>query len=96
MSYQGEVRLDPGESFEATGRRKIALCKSGTTAWSRSHSCNYPGPDMIVTVTIGGHMKMSGPFGGSRQWVDDPFAGGYHLKIENNHDKTSVMYAHVE
>ena len=94
MSYQGAITLQPGETFQSSGTRKIALCKDGVTAWNSSQSCDYPGPPMKVTVMIAGNTQYDGPFSGSYQWVQ--VGSMVELFVENIGDTASVMYVHVQ
>lgn len=94
--YQGQIDLKPGTIFRSRGKRKVALCKQGVTAWSNEQSCNYPGPSLSITVTkeFGAILVYQGHLDRSSQWVEQ--GANWDLKIINDTDQDSSIYVHVE
>lgn len=90
-TFQGTVKLEPGQSVLLTGNRKIAVCKSGPTAWDGNARCDYAGPPLQVTITSGSDVRYTGPLSGSNQWFGD-----LSIFIENTSGQTSEMYVHAE
>ena len=76
------------------GRSKIALCKSGVTAWDRNSDCAYPGPPLRVTVKRRGIVIYDSLLPGSRQWAEDFI--DWELTVYPDQNSGSYMYVHVE
>jgi len=98
-SYQGVVDLPPGTEFYIEGgTEQLALCKRGTTAWSKEHSCDYPG-SVAVTVTRKSYGEETvlyhGPYSSSSKWKGDSYCK-FSLRIKNLSDKESAsIYVHM-
>jgi hypothetical protein len=95
-NIQRVITLNPGEHLLTTCTRKIALCKSGKSAWDDDYSCSHPGPNMFVEVKYNGGILFSGTMGDSMQWVYPCTGGALTLYIKNRSDKASSMYVHTE
>ena len=89
---QKHIILKPGETFKVMADYKIALCKSGQTAWSADQSCNYHGPAMHVKVISRDKLLYDGPFHDSQQW----FGQYLILKVTNTNSEESAMYVHAQ